>query len=201
MTSPDNIKRVATLSPSMMGFIFYRNSPRYANSIPVEVIASLPPAITPVGVFVDASTDEITATASRYGINTIQLHGHESPHQCEELRASGFHIIKAFGIDTTIDWDSIAPYQAHSDFFLFDTKTDAHGGSGHKFNWLSLCNYPLTTPYILSGGISPDDCHDIIVFRQPLMAGIDINSRFECSPGIKNISLLSSFISSLRKSF
>lgn len=201
MTSPDNIVQVAALAPSMMGFIFYRGSSRCADTLSPEAVASLPKSITPVAVFVDAPIPTILSTASRYGFSTIQLHGHESPQQCRQLCSQGYRIIKAFGIDSSVDWDAIATYQSCVDYFIFDTKTATHGGSGRKFDWQALQSYPLSTPYILSGGISPDDADAIISARQPLMAGIDVNSRFESAPGIKNVSLLSTFISSLRKSF
>lgn len=199
MADADNIACVARLTPMMMGFIFYEKSPRYAGRLPEEAVKSLPDFVNPVGVFVDEETEAVIDTCKRYGIGIVQLHGHESPEQCRELKEAGFTVMKAFGISGETDWQEIAPYEGVADLFVFDTATPSKGGSGRKFDWSLLDSYPLATPYLLSGGIGPDDKDAVIGAMRPKMAGVDLNSRFETSPGVKDIKKLTHFILSLRK--
>lgn len=199
MRDAANVADVAALTPMLMGFIFYRRSPRYAGSLDPDLVKSLPGYVNPVGVFVNSSFDEITATSDRYGIRIVQLHGDESPETCRRLRDAGYTVFKAFGISDDTDWRDIEPYEDVADMYVFDTKTSRHGGSGRKFRWSRLDDYPLSTPYLLSGGIGPDDTDAIFEAMRPKMAGIDLNSRFELSPGVKDISKLANFIVSLRK--
>lgn len=199
MADAANIALVARLTPMLMGFIFYEPSPRNALALDPEAVRSLPDFIHPVGVFVDAPEDYIRETAERYGIRIVQLHGSESPGLCSALKSAGFTVLKAFGLDSTPDWEAIRPYEGVVDMFLFDTKCDSHGGSGCKFDWSALAGYPLSTPYLLSGGIGPDDSEVVVAAIRPKMAGVDINSRFEVSPGIKDLKKLTHFILSLRK--
>ncbi len=199
MADPKNIESVARLTPMLMGFIFYEKSPRYAGNLPVESVKSLPDYIYPVGLFVDSDIDHIINICDKYGIRIVQLHGDESPALCGELKARGFTVMKAFGIDSETDWSEIEPYEEVTDLYVFDTKTSSKGGSGMKFDWSLLDNYPLSNPYLISGGIGPDDIDAIIKAMNPKMAGVDINSRFESAPGIKDIKKLTHFILSLRK--
>lgn len=199
MRDAANVADVAALTPMLMGFIFYRRSPRYAGSLDPDAVKSLPGYVNPVGVFVNSSFDDITATCDRYGIRIVQLHGDESPETCRRLRDAGYTVFKAFGISDDTDWRDIEPYEDVADMYVFDTKTSRHGGSGRKFRWSRLDDYPLSTPYLLSGGIGPDDTDAIFEAMRPKMAGIDLNSRFELSPGVKDISKLANFIVSLRK--
>ena len=166
MADPKNIESVARLTPMLMGFIFYEKSPRYAGNLPVK---SLPDYIYPVGLFVDSDIDHIINICDKYGIRIVQLHGDESPALCGELKARGFTVMKAFGIDSETDWSEIEPYEEVTDLYVFDTKTSSKGGSA------------------------------IIKAMNPKMAGVDINSRFESAPGIKDIKKLTHFILSLRK--
>lgn len=199
MKDPDNIRMVGTLTPMLMGFIFYGKSPRDASSLSPEIINGLPEFIRPVGVFVNATEDEIMDKCKKYGIRIVQLHGDETPQYCRDLKSKGLVVFKAVGISPDFDWDRLRRYEDFVDLFLFDNKTPAHGGSGQKFRWSLLDGYTLPTPYLLSGGIGPEDVGEIISAMRPGMAGIDINSRFEDAPGIKNISKLTHFILSLRK--
>lgn len=199
MRDADNIADVATLTPMLMGFIFYPRSPRYAGNLAPEVIASLPGFVHPVGVFVNEDYDSITATCDRYGIKIVQLHGDETPGMCRRLRDAGYTVFKAFGVSDDTRWQDMEPYEGAVDLYLFDTKTSRRGGSGRKFRWSLLDSYPLATPYLLSGGIGPEDTDAIIDAMRPKMAGIDLNSRFEVSPGVKDITRLANFIVSLRK--
>ena len=198
MADPANIQSVALLTPMLMGFIFYEKSPRYAGALDPEVVKALPSYIHPVALFVNADEATVEATAEKFGIKILQLHGSESPEMCKTLRDKGFTIIKAFGLSDNPDWEAIRPYEEVADMFVFDTLTPSHGGSGQKFNWQELDSYPLSTPYLLGGGIGPDDKEAILAAMRPKMAGVDINSRFESAPGVKDIKLLTHFILSLR---
>ncbi len=194
-----NIAQVSSLTPMLMGFIFYPSSPRDASGLTPDVISHLPQYIRPVAVFVDTHTSGIIDICRLYGFRIVQLHGDETPEQCRQLKDHGLTVFKTFAVGDTPDWESIRSYEGVVDMFLFDTKSSLKGGSGLKFDWHLLDNYPLDVPYMLSGGIGPDDVDSIIDAMQPGMAGIDINSRFETAPGIKDIALLTRFILSLRK--
>ncbi len=198
-SDPESIRQIAALRPSMMGFIFYAFSPRNACALLPSVVAELPSEIERVGVFVDAPVDHILHVAGRYGLTTIQLHGKEAPETCQELRARGLKVMKAIGIEDNVDWDTLRPYEGKIDRFVFDTATAYHGGSGRKFDWSVLHDYPLSTPFLLSGGITPDDAQVIreAAATLPLMEGVDINSRFETRPGCKSPELVKQFIEAL----
>ncbi len=186
MREPENVRELARLNPDYVGFIFHPESPRYARSMPPGTATG----VNGVAVFVDAPTEKIMRVCESYGISTVQLHGSESLRQCRELSENGLKIFKAFGLGVNPDWHSISEYEKYSDLFVFDTKTRSHGGSGRKFDWSILADYPLDTPYLLSGGIGPDD----IIPTLPGMAGVDLNSRFEIEPGLKDIQLIKKFI-------
>lgn len=198
MKNAANIKDVASLHPMLMGFIFHKQSPRDASGLDPEVVKSLPEFIRPVAVFVDRTDDEIVATTIRYGITRVQLHGSEPPEQCARLRARGYKVFKAIGVDNDVDWEYYRPYEGCVDLFVLDKKTPSNGGSGEKFDWKLLDSYPLGVRYLLGGGIGPDDVEAIVSAMRPGMAGIDINSRFETSAGVKDLHKLVKFILSLR---
>lgn len=200
MRDPENVADVSVLAPMLMGFIFHEGSPRNAVGMAPEVIGALPGYVRPVCVTVNKENGYILDLCDRYGFKIVQLHGDESPEQCRSLREHGLTVFKACGLgDSTVDWEDIRRYDGVVDLFLFDTKTDSYGGSGKKFSWDVLSGYPLTTPYLLSGGIGPGDVDAIVEAMRPGMVGIDINSQFESSPGIKSINKLINFIVTLRK--
>jgi len=184
----------------MMGFIFYAPSPRNACALFPQIVNALPADIGRVGVFVDAPVDHILHTASRYGLSIIQLHGRETPEMCCALRSAGLKVIKAIGVNDDIDWATVSHYEDKVDLYVLDTLTAIHGGSGRKFNWALLRGYPLSTPFLLSGGIGPDDAEAVKKAASvlPLMAGVDINSRFETIPGAKSPQLIANFIENLK---
>ena len=138
-------------------------------------------------------------TVLRYGLTTIQLHGNESPDICRELRKPWLKVMKAIGIGENIGLEKLRQYEGSVDRFVFDTATAYHGGSGRKFDWTLLRDYPLTTPFLLSGGIGPDDAEAIreAAASLPMMEGIDINSRFETRPGCKSPELVKAFMEAL----
>ncbi len=190
MREADNIREAESLKIQMMGFIFYPESCRCVTQRP----AYLPDHARRVGVFVDEHTDKILRIAAEYELNYIQLHGNESPETCRLLTANGFGVIKAFAISSAADLDAYTRYEGCCAFFLFDTKTPLYGGSGQSFDWNVLQHYHGETPFLLSGGIAPEDADRLRNFSHPRWAGIDLNSRFETSPGHKNIPLLNNFI-------
>ena len=197
MRDGDNIREVEQLSIDWMGFIFYPKSSRYVSEVP----AYLPTKCKRVGVFVDASTDEIIKKIHDFSLDAIQLHGNESPEQISHLLSLTSHlsIIKAFNIATAEDLKSTASYTGLADYFLFDTKGQSVGGNGEKFDWSVLSNYEGDTPFLLSGGIGPDDAARVSSFRHPKCAGIDLNSKFESSPAFKDVTTLSRFLNEINK--
>ena len=197
MRDGDNIREVEQLSIDWMGFIFYPKSSRYVSEVP----AYLPTKCKRVGVFVDASTDEIIKKIHDFSLDMIQLHGNESPEQISHLSPLTNHlsIIKAFNIATAEDLKSTASYTGLADYFLFDTKGQSVGGNGEKFDWSVLDSYEGETPFLLSGGIGPDDAARVSSFRHPKCVGIDLNSKFESSPAFKDVTTLSRFLNEIKK--
>jgi len=191
MRDADNIRAVSELGIDWMGFIFWAPSSRYVSEKPTF----LPTRQKRVGVFVDARIEEVQSKADEYALDLIQLHGSESPAFCEWLRAnSRQQLIKAFNIATQEDLEQTIPYEGLVDYFLFDTKAKMIGGNGTQFDWSVLSAYQGNTPFLLSGGIGPDDAEKVRNFHHPQLAGIDLNSRFELSPALKDIEKLKQFI-------
>ncbi|MDR1169792.1 MAG: phosphoribosylanthranilate isomerase [Prevotellaceae bacterium] len=183
-----NIVEVAILHPDYMGFVFYERSPRYAVELNHAVLNFLHPYTLSVGVFVNAEMGRVVETAEYYRFNALQLHGNETPEYCAELKAKyNCEIIKAFGIKSEEDFSNTSAYEQVCDYFLFDAKTELYGGSGSKFDHSLLVNYKGKKPFFLSGGITLDDAANIRDNRHELCIGIDVNSYFEISPGLKNV--------------
>ena len=221
MRDADNIREVEsamansslfTLHSSLflMGFIFWPKSSRYVSEMP----AYLPTQCKRVGVFVDEDIETVCRIAADYALDYIQLHGNESPDYIRTLRVvDGFpvdiRLIKAFNIATANDFAQTAPYAGLVDYFLFDTRKPPRevggwlppGGTGQKFDWSVLSAYHGDTPFLLSGGIGPDDAEVLTSQLSPLTSkkciGIDLNSRFETAPGLKDANALSSFLRAL----
>ena len=194
MTDAANIRQVESLGVDLLGFIFYPRSPRCVCSLPDY----LPTRARRVGVFVNATQDEVVQQAARFGLHYIQLHGHESPDYCRSLHATcGLPLIKAFAISDVSDMQATSAYEGICSYFLFDTKCQAYGGSGRTFNWELLQHYEGQTSFLLSGGIGPTSAPDLCDLRHPLLAGIDLNSRFETSAGIKDVERLRLFLQEL----
>lgn len=198
LREPDNIRAVEALGADMTGLIFYPRSPRFvSHSLPHRMEKKS----ERVGVFVNATIDDMLRKAGEYCLDCIQLHGSESPDLlkdlCKAFICKGLKkpkLIKAFNISATEDLSRTREYEGVADLFLFDTKTEHAGGSGQKFDWNILNAYNGNTKFLLSGGIGPGDAAEISAFSHPMMTGIDLNSRFEQEPGIKDIGALSSFL-------
>ena len=191
------------VSPDCMGLIFYPKSPRYVAAPPDY----LPTSCDRVGVFVNADLNFILDRICDYGLHAIQLHGEESPEYIRNLRRripDRMVIIKALAVGTPDSQELealTAPYMPCVDFFLFDTPSAGYGGSGKAFDWSGLQYYRGPVHFILSGGIGPDSHEALRAFRHPLCVGIDLNSRFETEPGVKDVALLQDFIRLFRSSF
>ena len=186
---PGNIREVADLTPDYMGFICYDPSPRFINDLSIDSLSDIPVSIDKTGVFVNEIAETINDLIDRYGFNTIQLHGSESPYFTNSFRNKAT-VIKAFGLNNDFDFEQLNDYNGKVDFFLFDTKTDLHGGSGKTFDWSILNKYKLDIPFFLSGGLSLDNLEEVKNIDHPQFYGVDLNSKFETSPGIKDIEKL-----------
>lgn len=195
MTRADNIRAVETLGVDMIGFIFYPKSPRFLYQLPEY----LPEHARRVGVFVNADKENVLVYADRFGLSYVQLHGNESPEYCRSLHAHGLRIIKAFSIASPKDLTAISGYAGLCDYYLFDTKSPQYGGSGNQFDWNILHRYNDSTPFLLSGGINAHSAEALRRFHHPQMAGIDLNSRFETKPGIKDVERIARFLHQIGK--
>ncbi len=213
MRDADNIREVKALDIDWMGFIFWQDSPRYVQQISsragiipdyssLQELETLPKR---VGVFVDDMPQNIVTRVVNYELDIVQLHGSESPVMIDNLRRTldpdihpGIQIMKALSIASEEDLKRYQDYVGHVDYFLFDTKTPLVGGSGKQFDWSILEAYDGDVPFLLSGGIGPDDVARVKAFHHPKMLGIDLNSRFETAPAVKDVEQLRSFVNELR---
>lgn len=202
MREPENIRAVASLGVDMIGMIFYPKSPRYVQ-LRIGMEDRLP--VQRVGVFVDESIAHILEIIGTFHLDFVQLHGNESPQFVTMLRDalkesgfSGVRLMKALSVQAPDEVDRWQAYQGLVDLLLFDTPTAGYGGSGRRFNWSLLAHYQGDIPFLLSGGIGPDDVEDILSFHHPMLKGIDLNSRFESDPAVKDVALLRGFIHQLR---
>lgn len=199
LTDPSNVKEIGDLHPDFAGFIFIRQSLRYVGNEPDPALfRNLPPDTKKTGVFLNESHKEILDIAKINGLEAIQLHGDESHEDCLILKSSGLRVIKAFNIDNDFDFKSIEEYTSCCDFFLFDARTELRGGSGKKFDWAKLTGYTGEKPFFLSGGICADDADTIKSMSVRGLYGVDVNSRFEVSPGIKDAALVSKFMNKIK---
>lgn len=205
MKYPDNILEVGSLLPDYMGFIFWDKSARYFNgSIP-----DLPKSIKKVGVFVNATQEDIFEKIAKYDLQAVQLHGHESVEFCLDLKQvlkdeNGkqiqIEIIKVFSVDDSFDFEVLKPFETVCDYFLFDTKGKLPGGNGTTFNWKVLEKYSSNKPFFLSGGIGLEEIDltkEILTTNLPIHA-LDLNSKFEIEPGLKDKKILKKFQNNLK---
>ena len=192
MRDAQNIRDVESLGVDWIGMIFWPKSKRYVAEVP----SYLPEHLKKVGVFVDSTLDDILQHISDYQLDIIQLHGQESPDFAKALKPHT--IIKAFNIEKADDLLQTEKYEGIADYFLFDTKGKMVGGNGQKFDWSVLTVYQGKTPFLLSGGIGPEDAESVKSFHHPRCIGIDLNSRFESEPGFKDINQLKTFINNIR---
>jgi len=201
MKDPVNVKEISYAWPDYLGFIFWPGSPRYVGDHPpLSLFQNVPPDIVKAGVFVNENQENILDIAQRAGLGMIQLHGNESPEYCWGLMSSGLEIVKSFNIGENFDFDRIKSFLTCCDYFLFDEKSEKPGGSGRKFKWDQLTDYRLEKPFFLSGGIGPEDAGLIKEMDNNGLFAVDINSRFEISPGIKDVAMVKGFSAKLKNS-
>lgn len=199
MREPENIEKVAQLGVDMMGFIFYPKSPRFASQSVARTAADK--NVCRVGVFVNESVELISDKILQFDLNAVQLHGNESRELCEQLHEQNglLKVIKAISVSTAGDIQKYKEYVGAVDYFLFDTKCKTVGGSGQQFDWQVLENYDGDVPFILSGGIGLEDVERIRNFHHPKCIGIDLNSKFEMEPGLKDVEMLKTFLENIEK--
>ena len=195
MRDSENMRAVANLDVDFMGMIFYPRSKRYVSEVP----SFRPSRQKLIAVFVNVPITDVVKTVETYGCDGIQLHGDETPEYIRSLKTvCNRLIIKAFQIATTDDLHKTEQYETLCDYFLFDTATPSYGGSGESFDWSVLEAYHGKTPFLLSGGIGPESVERIKQFSHPQCVGIDINSKFETSPAVKDVEKLRKFVHDTR---
>jgi len=199
MREPMNIEQVAQLGVDMMGFIFYPKSPRYVSQAVDRSDSDR--KVCRVGVFVNDSIPDMVDRIHSFSLNVVQLHGGESWEVCEQLRESNgeIKIIKAISVSDAGDIQKYKEYVGAVDYFLFDTKCKTVGGSGQQFDWQVLDEYDGDVPFLLSGGIGPEDVSRVHSFHHPKCVGIDLNSRFEIEPGVKDVEKLRKFLLKVKR--
>ena len=191
MKYPGNITQLKEVEPDFIGMIFFSKSPRFVGGELLFTGTSIfPEGAKKVGVFVNAPIWEVINVVDEYKLEYVQLHGEEFPQYCAELRKKGLKVIKAIQVSNSMDLKKAEAFEGQIDYFLFDTKTPNYGGSGEKFDWTLLNSYKGSIPFFLSGGVDLDDIGPIESLDLPLLFGIDVNSRFEVSPGMKDIEKL-----------
>lgn len=195
ITQSDQLRQLEGLPIDYVGHIFFEKSPRVINDIEALKIKT---SVNRVGVFVNESLVQIDKVAKELSISTIQLHGDESAELCVQLKELGFTIWKAIGIQEKKDVHKVDMYKSYVDAFLFDTKSSAYGGTGITFDWTILDAYTGQTPFLLSGGIGPNEMEILKKYDHPQWLGIDINSRFEIAAGYKNIEMIKNCVTSWR---
>ncbi|OOG71552.1 phosphoribosylanthranilate isomerase [Algoriphagus sp. A40] len=195
MREPKNIRSlISEVKPDWMGLIFYPKSPRYVSDDLATEFKEL--QVKKVGVFVNETEEKILRKASDFGLSAIQLHGSETPEFVKNLsEKTNCELWKVISVVEEIDWKSLEGYLPYVTKFLFDTSTSAHGGSGRKFDWKVLETYPFDKGFLLSGGLDEESGDEVLALRQqiPQLQGVDLNSKFEDAPGLKNIEKLKNF--------
>jgi phosphoribosylanthranilate isomerase len=196
MKFQSNISKVSKLKPDFMGFIFWSKSKRFFNEKSILISNK----INKVGVFVNQDYDFIEEKINNFKLDFVQLHGEEDYQFCKKIK-NQCKVIKVFNIGTNFDFKILNSFESVCDYFLFDTKGVSYGGNGIKFNWKLLKKYPSRIPFFLSGGIDLTDFTEILKIKEleiPLI-GIDINSKFELKPGLKDIKKVKELIKKMKK--
>lgn len=201
ITEMKQLQQLDGLDIDFAGMIFYKESPRYiGGKLNAKDIKKADFDLKKTGVFVNPEMIEVLDAIDEFGLEVVQLHGDETPEMCEDL-SSEVEVIKAFRITGTEDIDKlVAPYDAVCDYYLFDTGglKESFGGTGQQFDWSILAKAKIEKPFFLSGGIGVEDAARVKAFKHPDMFGVDINSKFEVSPGVKDMKLLLQFKQGLK---
>ena len=201
MRDSQNILALAELQPDYIGFIFYPKSARFTSGVlKKKILNALPKSIKKTGVFVNESLEKVIETGKEYDLDFIQLHGNETVEFCEKLKNESIKVIKAFSVDHSFNFSETINFEGFVDYFLFDTKAEGgYGGHGMTFDWNILERYRGKTPFLLAGGISLDNLGDLDKIKNKNFVGIDVNSKFELSPGIKDIEALRELFEKIKK--
>ena len=209
MRDPKNIEALLELPIDLMGLIFYKKSSRNVlDSQAAEIVAASGDKVKRVGVFVDEDLDKVIQRVEKFKLEYVQLHGKETPDYCYDLLAKSaktygcsdeLQLIKAFSVDEQFDFSITKGYTAYCKYFIFDTKGKNAGGNGITFDWNLLKQYKRSTPFLLSGGIDAQSAEAIKALDLPQLAGVDLNSKFEDSPAMKNIDLLKGFLTQINR--
>ncbi|EAS18706.1 putative N-(5'-phosphoribosyl)anthranilate isomerase, PRAI [Flavobacteria bacterium BBFL7] len=205
MRDIENINQLQELDIDFMGIIRYSKSKRYVDDLQKEKVAQQTMNKGTVGVYVNETLENILQDFIPLQLDVIQLHGNEDPAFAKALLEIDIKIFKAFQVteefnfDSLKEWEALATQYVGKLFFLFDTATPNYGGSGKKFNWSILDSYKGEVPFLLSGGISDKDVDAIKELKHKMFLGVDLNSKFETEPGVKDIEMIKTFIEKLRK--
>ncbi len=194
MRTPSNVLEVAQLPVDYMGFIFYEKSKRCIT----KNVSTQNKNIQRVGVFVNETLEVIKDKILDHQLDLVQLHGDESPDFCKEINTLYVDVIKVFSVDDAFDFKKTKPYEPYCDYFLFDTKGKDRGGNGVTFNWSILEKYQGLRPFFLSGGIAPESIDELQNLKHEKLYALDLNSKFEDQPALKNIEKLKKFIDDLQ---
>lgn len=201
ITQLKQLQQLDGLDIDFAGLIFYKDSPRYVgDKIAKADLKNSDFDLKKVGVFVNAGYDEIMQVVEDYGLDVVQLHGDESPELCEEL-SDDVEVIKAFKVgDSKMSIDEmVTDYDEVCDYYLFDTSSsDVEGGTGKQFDWKLLSKSKIEKPFFLSGGIGVDDIKKVKAFKHPDYYAVDINSKVEKEPGVKDMALVLQFRQGLK---
>jgi phosphoribosylanthranilate isomerase len=198
ITTSEDIMELIPLKISRLGFIFYHQSKRYVYGKLIEDgLKAIPKHIKKTGVFVNAEISEIEQIVEQYNLDSIQLHGDETPDFCRHFRTKT-EVIKTISIKDKSSFETVKEYKNACDLFLFDTQSEHYGGTGKTFPWEWLEAFTLDKPFYLSGGISLENVEEIKNIKHQKLLGIDINSKFEIRPGIKDIEKIKQLISLIK---
>lgn len=202
ITRKEDLQQLVNYQVNYAGFIFYEKSPRFAGQkIDARTVREIE-GIQKVGVFVNAPLEQVQRIIADYGLNMVQLHGDETPEYCEAIRKS-VPVIKAFRVGENVDWSALlSAYLPVTDYFLFDTEAGkAYGGTGKRFNWELLQTYPYTHPFYLSGGIGLEETAELLQMKLPALFAVDVNSKFEIQPGVKNMEKVRLFTDQIQSTY
>ena len=202
ITQFKQLQQLEALNIDYAGLIFYKDSPRYmGEKITGKQVKEADFDLKKVGVFVNPGYSELLDAIDEYGLDIVQLHGNETPEMCEDVSGE-VEVIKAFRIeDGAVNIDKLVePYDAVCDFYLFDTAglKESFGGTGQQFDWSILKKAKIEKPFFLSGGIGPDDAQKIKAFKHPDFFAIDVNSKFEMAPGLKDMAAILKFLQAFK---
>lgn len=195
----ENLQQIVALEPDYLGFIFYPKSKRYVLPHLVEEdFKSVPSSIKKIGVFVNESSSNIQGYVEKYNLDGIQFHGDETPEEVAVFKNAGLEIFKAFGLNDDFNFSQLEKYEEVVDHFLFDTQSPQYGGTGIQFNWKILENFTSQKSFLLSGGIGIEELEEVLTLSNWPIHAVDLNSRLEISPGMKDIDKVKNAIKIVR---